>query len=335
MLESLECGQSFVARIDGTAAELDVLQQGPLRQSLRLGRSRSAEFGKVAIEVVKRSRRSVTLPDASASTVQLLLLSDCQLVDEQGQPTIAATGDHFGLPGWQLSPAQTFIETRRYTPYNAYRHSADSERHVLRMGSVLTFERGNAAQASVPFENALLGGVGQHRQEGLGQFEWLQGAWAAESPAQLSAGESPSTAQPPAPPAPSDDLVGWLNIQSDMLKHSRQHMESAETLFKDLSGVRISASQWGSLRTLAQSYLRGAYRGKSLVALVEEQVLSGVRSLNHQWGQKVHGNQTAAQILLNGLNKIQENKENTQRAGTLYQLAHRQYLAARRPQEGA
>jgi hypothetical protein len=72
----------------------------------------------------------------------------------------------FGLsPEWKLNTTRTFIRTRNYSPYNAYRNSPGLERQVIVKGSVIVFE---APKVTAVAQTAVQS-IGLYQQDGLGK----------------------------------------------------------------------------------------------------------------------------------------------------------------------
>ena len=170
--QSLTAGQSFIAEIqfdDEVESALIERVISALDGEVHIGRSRSAQFGRVIISRAE-SRRDEINTDAS----QHLLLwckSDLSLQDKFGQPCIDLPNSDLACElekeGWQVDMNRTFIRTRRYSPYNSKRRGHDPERQVICGGSALVF----CARKAVPPPVALLaGGFGGYRESGLGQF---------------------------------------------------------------------------------------------------------------------------------------------------------------------
>ncbi len=145
-----------------------------LQGELKLGRSRSAEYGAVKIEESEHPDER-PLPKA-ASEVTLWLLADTALQDDNGQPLLHPTAKSVDLPdNFKLDMEKTFIRTRRYAPFNAYRRRRELERVVLSMGSVLYFKSQRPEQNGVEAEtlqHIQAKGIGLYRQAGLGRV-WI------------------------------------------------------------------------------------------------------------------------------------------------------------------
>lgn len=150
--------------------EIVELLLGKLRGKLRLGRSRSAEYGEVSIEKIETTDERQAAE--TTSNVTFWLLADMALQDEFGQPVLQPTAENLGLPAhFQLDVAKTFVRSRRYAPFNAHRCRREIERVVLSMGSVLHFNSNQSVDAET-LQNIQAQGIGLYRQNGLGRV-WI------------------------------------------------------------------------------------------------------------------------------------------------------------------
>mgnify|MGYP000876576044 FL=1 len=142
--EAIRAGQCFIARIE---ADPDV--SPPLWKrlvgvltghgELSLGRSRSAEFGRVRVERLDGPVAPALAPASRAAghEVTLWCLADLALLDPWRQPTLEPSPARLGLDRGRVDWARSFLRFRRYAPWNAYRGAYDLERHVIRRGSVI------------------------------------------------------------------------------------------------------------------------------------------------------------------------------------------------------
>ncbi len=148
-------------------------------RTLRLGRSRSAEYGSVKLVPAKTAGRK-TEQKAMGNLVFIYLQTDLALF-RQGMPVLLPAGEDFFLPGAGLIAEKTFLRTRRYSPWNAYFNCRMPERQVLCRGSVIAFDAGASTDAAA-LQARLAGGIGLHREEGLGQV-LVNPSWLMEAPA--------------------------------------------------------------------------------------------------------------------------------------------------------
>lgn len=175
---TLQAGQEFGGWIETESEELLALVKPLLTGELNIGRSRSSEFGRVALYCPKEQPESVQVNNLKTSLV-LWCLSDAQCFDKNGSPVFTPTVSslHPSLEG-QLNPEKSFIRTRKVRRFNRARNGLDTEQQLIAAGSVLVYDLAKPATDEVL--NALAAsGIGVNRQQGLG---WLQvnPAWASQ-----------------------------------------------------------------------------------------------------------------------------------------------------------
>ncbi|HMO50104.1 MAG TPA: hypothetical protein PKE26_05225 [Kiritimatiellia bacterium] len=171
--EAIRAGQRFASQIDvddDNADYVDRIISSWEHDGLKIGRSRSAEYG--AIKVTRIDMKPDPLPEANGSLLILYAESDIVLCRE-GQPVLDPahwTPEQF-VPLRYL-PERSAIKTRRYSVYNSTYQAYTSERQVLSRGSVLVYDAGTTLQQEElrAYQQSAAGGVGLYRQEGLGRL---------------------------------------------------------------------------------------------------------------------------------------------------------------------
>ena len=171
--QSLKAGQVFnffiTVEADVNDEVLQLIRES-LSGTIRLGRSRSAQFGQASIQEHKQAQDSVTIEQTTNNSKQLRLwlLSDLALMDDFGNPLLQPTAKSLGLPeGSQWRVESSFIRTRSYTPFNGKRRSYDLQRQVISRGSVLVFDLPRELSAD---ELQELKFQGQYQSVGLGHI---------------------------------------------------------------------------------------------------------------------------------------------------------------------
>ena len=171
--EALSAHQQFGFSIDADddvpAALIDKLSA--IEGAAHLGRSRSAQFGAVDIVPQTLVQPTQTLPKAE-QRLSLWLISDL-LLQKEGQPTLIPEPQVLGLPeGTTWLPEASFLRTRRYSVYNAYRRHYDKEHQVISRGSVLRYELPADFDQHEALYKRLAKGLGVQTECGLGQV-WI------------------------------------------------------------------------------------------------------------------------------------------------------------------
>lgn len=279
--EALAPGQRFRFALQADPDVPQALWQRLLKAltgTARLGRSRSAQFGRVSIVRYDAAPAGSDEVPASApgTDLTLWLLSDLAL-EHDGQPCLTPHPPLLGLPPetrWQVD--RSFLRSRRYSPYNAFRRCYDAERQVISRGSVLRFSLPGTLDAAMI--EALQSGLGLYLESGLGRV-WVNPPLltssrpafgvetAARAPADAGSMPAPATAAPP-----DSVLIHALRQRQQRRGGDKLHELLARKLFEDLCG-RVSEarhflalpagaapesvpgrSQWGRLKQLASDY---------------------------------------------------------------------------------
>ncbi len=167
--ESLRAGTEFVATItadDSFPEDLWKSILGILQGRLKMGKSRSAEFGAVDVKPLSSGIKKIA-SQKNDKFVSFYLASDLWLVHDS-IPTLLPEAKDFGLGEGKLDLTRTYIRTRSYSPWNAYFKGRQEERNVIVKGSVITFICSTPPDLSL-LQAELDKGIGLHVEEGLGQ----------------------------------------------------------------------------------------------------------------------------------------------------------------------
>jgi CRISPR/Cas system CSM-associated protein Csm3 (group 7 of RAMP superfamily) len=178
--ESIPAGLKYIMCVEADseddAAMADRILHG---KELRVGRSRTAEYGMVRIERLNNYKDEVNTGEVKEGRILFYLESDLALICE-GMPKLLPVAADFGLSGgYKIDLSMTSIRCRQYSPWNSFFKSRMTERHVICRGSVIAFKKGESSpEADLnEIKKILSGGIGMHREEGMGQVrihpEWL------------------------------------------------------------------------------------------------------------------------------------------------------------------
>lgn len=245
-IEALAAGQVFVCQIDADDAELAERARTALDgRTVYLGRSRSAEFGRVRIEAVEPWPEPAQAPIHAAKRLVCWLVSDAALRDQaSGGPRLTLDPVDLGLVGWTVT--RSWIRTRRYSPFNAVRRRPDVERQVLCAGSVVVLEGPKlSVDAEAALRTRIARGIGEHRSVGLGRVivepVWPEILTPAQSAAVRGAAQ-----------LPSDTLGHWLVRRQERARADAAAYDGAKLIEAAMRPMRIPPSQWGEIRRLAR-----------------------------------------------------------------------------------
>lgn len=272
--ESINAGQVFVARIHAQDTVPDALWQ-PLtamlttEHELLLGRSRSAEYGRVRIEPWTADQAMLTpetKPTTNEQQVTLWCLSDVALLDAYGQPSLRPTAAALGLSRGEINWEHSFLRFRRYAVWNQYRNGYDLERQVIRQGSVIALT-GFDSPLTDDERARLAGGVGLYQENGLGCLS-VNAQLLADDHPQFAPPVASASQQLKTQPKPDHPLIVWLEQQRGSAEIRQQAEKASETLRQRLkdcyanahkfSGVSDdlpigpSPAQWGTLYEAAR-----------------------------------------------------------------------------------
>lgn len=272
--ESLTAGQRFHADI-AYDADIPAYLAARLedffaaRPILSFGRSRSAQYGRVACEPGPVATPPPCLPPAGRE-LSLWLLSDLAACDPHGFPTLAPEAVDLGLPPADPIAHKTFIHPRSYSPYNSFHGLHGAERQVIAQGSVLSYHLRDPLDSAAwaALTDRLAHGLGLYREFGLGRCLASPALLAARHPG-FAAAPAPEARPVPAPvPPPDHPLARWLlqaaehgSLRGGMKQWAAQavwELEQLERNARRLNGLREdqtaspSRAHWGRVAEAAR-----------------------------------------------------------------------------------
>lgn len=268
---SIAPNQHFSGWVEADDVALLEMIKPLLNGQLRIGRSRSSEFGRVQLHTPDQQPK---LTQVKSNGQQLIIwcLSDVECKDSWGMPTLAptATDIHPELNG-VLDAERSFIRTHKVRRFNRARGGFDTEQQLISRGSVLAFTLEQPASQALLTELAKQG-IGCHRQQGLGWVS-INPNWSALS--ELDAGSlfnSLTIAQPIAKPlanTPPSTLLQWVSVQQQLVQAQRSQAEQLQELYAQIyhayHNARVynhipfsyqagpSSSQWRRLSELVRN----------------------------------------------------------------------------------
>lgn len=277
--EALDAGQSFRGAVSADDDVPDALWrqvQAAVQGSAWLGRSRSAQFGEALIS-------PVPLPDdpppANAGTSLTLWLQSDLALEQDGQPCLQPHPALLGLPPrteWLV--AKSFLRSRSYSPYNAYRRHYDRQRQVITRGSVLRYELSDALPADALVQ--LQRGLGLHVEAGLGSA-WVNPPLLVDAHPVFTAApaETVAPANPGAAPEAASPFIHALRGRRARLSGQSTEDAARALLARFVERLRAAMrynslveppgrSQWGRLKQVASDLRHD--RAKLAAALGDE-----------------------------------------------------------------
>jgi CRISPR-associated protein Csx10 len=278
--QALSAGQTFIAHIqvDDDVDSSSLLQA--LTGAARLGRAKSAEFGRV--EICIESTKPAALSEVKDELI-ILCESDLALLDRWGMPSTRICPSAFGLDDGQIDWNKSYTRSRSVSLYNGVRGSLDKELPLICKGSVIVIKLPHPiSKESI---SALCSGKGLEQQAGFGQLTLLDKQAHPTFEKWLGASETVES-----PIAPDSSFSRWLQAKQNKLNHHIDTDRKIEALrdsgicealyqtSRDYHGavknvaVGPSATQWGRVLGLAkqpglsmQRLLKELFEGESAI----------------------------------------------------------------------
>ena len=158
--EALSPGQRFWARLESDDVGLLTKVKDALLGEAFVGRSKTAEFGRVRIEAVEPWGDDIVSTTAAATGARFIwLLSDSWFLGVDGLPTGRPEPEIFSAA--RIDWSRSFLRSRRVTPFNAAWQARAEERTLVLRGSVVAVDGCALAPGLATF------GIGQERGYGL------------------------------------------------------------------------------------------------------------------------------------------------------------------------
>lgn len=269
--QSLEAGMEFCFEVEFEDAKFVELVKKSLVGKRTIGRSKTAQYGQVNIEVVHNySIGFAEDQDIESGYTYLYAESRLLFLNENGQPIIPTSGEAYGLKGATVDLERSQIRTFRYVPYNFKRQSRDADRFGIEKGSVICLKGvANDGQKAEIKE-----GIGLYLNEGFGKVlvnpEFLKNTGSSEHrEASFSFNQKKQKAQSEeeknrlnekfeqAKENIKNDLVYTYlqkaktreNEESKIFEKVEEFVTGNKNIFLE-SGEQFS-SQWGAIRTKA------------------------------------------------------------------------------------
>ncbi len=271
----------FSVEVDDSVAGLAGKIKEALEQGDRIGRSRSAQYGRVKIESADYLEEEGGKPLAGDQIRLVAVYADSRLIflDQYGMPTFQPTADQLGLAGdidWEKSQVRTF----RYAPWNFKRQCFDTDRCGIEKGSVIVVRLPEGYSPDLHPR-----AVGAYLNEGFGHViynpSFLAGDREGNALYRLFTPKPDQESTDPDAKTASTTLLSFLKSKETEETQGEEVVAMVnEWVKKNASKFSRGefASQWGTIRSIAAS-------AKNLADLKEE--LFG--DYNGPTGYLVHG----------------------------------------------
>lgn len=239
---SLLPNQTYYFRLEADDDVADSLFQkvvAALQKPMRLGRSTSAEYGRVEVEPFEAQ-----LPQpapTSDGTLTLLLCSHLAVEDDGGAALALPESHQLGLPDGKLIRKRCFVRHAWHSMYNATYRAFESDLPIITRGSVLCYAMSPEDLAQVTRNPLLYAGLQQQR--GFGCM-LVNPPFLAESGAQFQAIDSKKETHQDV--KCDHPLAQWLTERLENRKAEADIRSLAETWYQELRGLYESARVRGA-----------------------------------------------------------------------------------------
>jgi hypothetical protein len=246
---SLEKGTkwSFSIKIDTSISKNDEeLILNSIVGIKQLGKSKSAEYGKVKITKIDEENIPDNFSYDKNNETFLYLNSRLALFDKNGYPTLIPTITNLGLSSGKIVWKKSQIRTLTFSPYNTARKTKDYTRAVIEKGSVIVIEK-----LTEEDKKKLKNGVGGFLSEGYGEI-LINPKFLTTSSPKLEKFEEREEKEVDEKNE-DKNLIAYLenrreekNEMFELLESVNEFIKKNKSSFKD-----VTKSQWGQIRNLS------------------------------------------------------------------------------------
>ena len=254
-----------------------------LCQTHCIGKSKSAQYGKVKISLAKdqsihntQNLESITL----AGDTTYVYVDSALALFNGAMPTLIPTSENLGLRQGSIDWSKTHIRSSKYSPFNFKRQGKDTSRLIIEKGSIIALS--NASSEDIA---TLKSGVGGFLSEGYGEV-LINPSFVLQSNAfALKEFGSESHSTPQTAGARDSTLLAFLtqrDEQEQLLLKLGEEVDEFIAKHKDKFSA-INSAQWGSIRSYAQ------FEPQSYKAKIEKYIRFENGELKPQWekGERV------------------------------------------------
>jgi hypothetical protein len=259
-----------------------------LQKSKRLGKSRSAEYGRIHINYTKKSL------DGIAESLKPIKIAEKDYVFLYAYSRLALTHKGvnsytFDLESLRLSDNEKIawdksqIRTSRYTPYVAIRDNRDPERLVIDKGSVIAIEVKSNFDVKA-YSKKVERGLGLYLSEGHGKVVVNPMFLIDENPNFNNLVESFLSESEALAPNREGAIVNWLKEQQSKEHQNYELLKEAKEFIQEhRKDIKNKKAQWGQIRSLCSAYITSDSIYKALFST------KMVHNNKHEEGFLLHG----------------------------------------------
>jgi hypothetical protein len=274
-----------------------------LESSRRLGKSRSAEYGRVKITSVSEENKNFIL-----QALEPIVIEDKYYIFLYAQSRLALTHNginsyNFDLKSIGLSDNENIawdksqIRTSRYTPYVAIRDNRDPERLVIDKGSVIAIEVKSDFDVKA-YSKKVERGLGLYLSEGHGKVIVNPTFLTDKQPSFVKFKNENSQTEKTT--FKEGDIANWLKEQKKKESKNYELLKSVkEFIQQHPKEIKNKKSQWGQIRSLCSAVIIKKSNNKNSEITQKETLSIGERIYdalfseeivnNHKKGFLLHG----------------------------------------------
>lgn len=269
--DAIQKGQKFIFSVIFNDEALIEKITNALTGNHFIGKSKTAQYGQVFIEILENEKEPKPFPDGKTiKNNKLVIYAEsrlCFLDKEYGNPSFQPTPKDFEIEKDDFTWNACQIRTGSYSPWNTKRNTPDSQRNFIERGSVFVIE--NVGEIDI---DKLPKQVGEYENEGFGRViynpEFLEyeeaGIWKFEWKKEPEADKNEKKRTEKIKQRierleklKQNTLLGNF-VKAKAIEENKE-LEIGEKIIKvfnskdgkTLSDPKITKSQWGAIRTKA------------------------------------------------------------------------------------
>ena len=220
-----------------------------------LGKSRSAQYGRVKIEKIAEDEKVVETTSVGETVVVYAASNLCFIDKNTGQYTVNPLAMQLGFEGEaKVDWSRSKIQHRLYAPWNVKRSSRDADRWIVEKGAVFIINN-----VRIVNWEKIQKGIGIFRGEGYGEI-LINPSFLTEEKVSLQKNIAPSKSSQET--VKTVELSGsdlWIKQLLDSIQNKRLPQDTiaddvTRFIRKQIAKFeKISSSQWGQIRNIAQN----------------------------------------------------------------------------------
>ncbi len=233
-----------------------------------LGRSKTAQFGCVCIEVMSLSMEDMIFRNnMHHNQLVLYFESSAVFMDAWGMPGYSLTLQDLKLDNGYINWEKSQIRTRSYAPWNSKRSNRDGNRVCIDKGSVVIVSGLPDTFDLDHYHDQLKSGIGWHRNEGFGQIlvnpDFLLNVDVNSAQLMFQVQEKSDELSLEDkirhlyPDIKNDDSLPVLKSNFRNVSGEKKHCKVINRKVLDIMDQNpfrgISSSQWGAIRAIAMT----------------------------------------------------------------------------------